>query len=153
MGHLGYLAFYVLGGLGAGIAHLISDPLSPVPTVGASGAIAAVMGGYLLMFPKAKVDILLIIIFYIRILPIPAFIMLGVWFALQLFNGVASDLTGGGVAYWAHAGGFIIGVLLALPLFFKRGGPAYWDRTEGHPPHPDAEYKFSKSRIPVVRRK
>ena len=153
MGHLGYLAFYILGGLGAGLAHLMSDPLSPVPTVGASGAIAAVMGGYLLMFPKAKVDILIIIIFYIRILPIPAFVMLGIWFALQLFNGVASDLSGGGVAYWAHAGGFIIGVLLALPVFFKRGGTAFWDQTEGHPPHPDAEYKFNKSRIPVVRRK
>ncbi len=153
MGHAGFLAFYLLGGLGAGLAHLASAPMSQVPTVGASGAIAAVMGGYLLLFPKAKVDVLIIIIFYIRIIAIPAFIMLGLWFGFQILNGVTADLSGGGVAYWAHAGGFLAGIVLTLPLFLRRGGPKFWDRTNGHPPHPDAEYTFSRSRIPVVRRK
>jgi membrane associated rhomboid family serine protease len=153
MGHLPYLAFYIAGGLGAGLVHVMSDPTSPVPTVGASGAIAAVMGGYLLMFPKARVDILIIIIFYVRILPVPAFIMLGLWFGFQLLSGVTADLSGGGVAYWAHAGGFLVGIVLTLPLFLRRGGTSYWSRTEGHPPHPEARYKFVKSNIPVVRRK
>jgi membrane associated rhomboid family serine protease len=153
MGHAGYLVFYLAAGVGAGLAHILSAPYSEVPTVGASGAIAGVMGAYLLLFPKAKVDILLIIIFYVRILPIPAWIMLGLWFAMQLFNGVGSDPTGGGVAYWAHAGGFIIGMVLALPLFIKRGGPAFWNATDGHPPHPEAKYELSRSRIPTVKRK
>lgn len=153
MGHVGYLVFYLAAGLGAGLAHVFSAPYSEVPTVGASGAIAGVMGGYLLLFPKAKVDILLIIIFYVRILPIPAWIMLGLWFGMQLFNGVGTDPTGGGVAYWAHAGGFVIGMILALPLFIKLGGPAFWNATDGHPPHPEAKYELSRSRIPKVKRK
>lgn len=153
MGHLNYLGFYILGGLGAALIHVLSDPTSMVPTVGASGAIAAVMGGYLLMFPKARVDILIIIFFYIRILPVPAYIMLGLWFGFQVLQGATADLAGGGVAYWAHAGGFLVGIALTLPLFMKRGGTAYWSRTAGHPPHPEAAYKLGKSRIPVVRRK
>lgn len=153
MGHFTYLAFYILGGLGAALIHVMSDPTSTVPTVGASGAIAAVMGGYLLMFPKARVDILIIIFFYIRILPVPAYIMLGLWFGFQLLSGMVVDLSGGGVAYWAHAGGFLVGIVLTLPLFLRRGGTRYWSRTDGHPPHPEARYKFVKSSIPVVRRK
>lgn len=153
MGRLPFLAFYLACGVGADLAQYLSDPMSQVATVGASGAIAGVMGGYLLMFPKAKVDILIILIIIFRIIPVPAFIMLGLWFALQLFQSLGSDPTGGGVAYWAHSGGFIIGALLTIPLWLRRGGPAYWDRTDGHPPHPDATYKFAKSSVPVVRRR
>jgi membrane associated rhomboid family serine protease len=79
--------------------------------VGASGAIAGVMGGYLLMFPRARIDVLVIIIFLIKIFTIPAWLMLGIWFGLQLVNGLAMDVAGGGVAYWAHAGGFVAGVV------------------------------------------
>lgn len=153
MGHLPYLGFYVASGVVAGLAQLVSEPMSQIPTVGASGAIAGVMGGYLLLYPRAKVDILIIIIFYIRILPLPAWIMLGLWFAFQLFGGLATPTEGGGVAYWAHAGGFIIGAVLAVPLFLRRGGPSFWDRTHGHPPHPEASYDFARTRIPKVRRK
>ena len=153
MGHVPFLIFYLLGGLGAGMAHVLSAPASMVPTVGASGAIAAVMGGYLLLFPKAKVDILLILIIVFKIFPVPAWIMLGLWFALQLFNGVGANPATGGVAYWAHAGGFAIGLVLTLPVFFRRGGPAFWRRTHGHPPHPEAEYPELNSRIPIVRRR
>lgn len=153
MGHLPYLGFYLASGLGAGLAHYVSAPLSPVPVVGASGAIAGVMGGYFLLFPRAKVDILIIIVVFFRIFPVPAWVMLGFWFALQLFNSFGADPNQGGVAYWAHAVGFVIGLVLALPLFFRLGGPAFWSRTHGHPPHPEAKYRLSPSRVPTVRRR
>ncbi len=150
MGHIPFLLFYLACGIGASLAQFITEPLSPIPTVGASGAIAGVMGGYLLLFPKAKVDIFIFFIVFFRILPIPAWVMLGVWFGLQLFNGFNVDTSAGGVAYWAHAGGFVIGFMGTLPLWMKRGGKQFWQRTEGHPPHPDATY--GSSNIPTVRR-
>ncbi len=153
MGHMPYLAFYLASGIGAGLAQLASEPYSLIPTVGASGAIAGVMGGYLLLFPKAKVDILIIFIVFFRILPLPAWIMLGLWFAFQLFGGLATPTEGGGVAYWAHAGGFVIGALLTLPLLLRLGGARFWEWTEGHPPHPEASYAYARSSIPKVRRK
>jgi len=152
MGHVGFLIFYLAAGLLAGVAHLISDPASPIPTVGASGAIAGVMGGYLLLYPKARVDILLILIIYFRVFPLPAWIMLAIWFAMQLFGGLATVATGGGVAYWAHAGGFVVGLILTLPLWLRLGGTAYWRDTEMHPPHPDATYRIGRTSIPTVRR-
>ena len=151
-GHFGFLGFYIACGLAADAAQVFSDPSSRVPVVGASGAIAGVMGGYLLLFPKAKVDILFIFIVIFRVFTIPAWIVLAVWFGLQLFNGVAMSNTGGGVAYWAHAGGFVAGVLLALPYWLKQGGTGYWTRNAGHPPHPDAPVPERISNIPVVRR-
>jgi membrane associated rhomboid family serine protease len=153
MGHVGYLIFYLLCGVGAGLAQMISEPYSGVPTVGASGAIAGVMGGYLLLFPKARVDILIIIVIIFRVLPIPAWIVLGLWFGFQIFNGLMVPTGGGGVAYWAHAGGFIIGIILTVPMFLRLGGPQFWARTHGHPPNPEAEYAYARSRIPRVRRK
>ena len=152
-GHIGFAAFYLASGIGAGLVHVFASPGSMVPTVGASGAIAGVMGGYLLMYPKAKVDVLFIFVVIFKIFPIPAWIMLGLWFALQVFNGAGSDPSLGGVAYWAHAGGFIVGAVLTLPVFLTRGGMAFWQRTHGHPPHPDAEYKYVRSNIPRVGRR
>jgi membrane associated rhomboid family serine protease len=128
LGHLGFLGFYLASGLAAAAGQILADPGSQIPMVGASGAIAGVMGGYLLMFPRARIDVLVIIIFLIKIFTIPAWLMLGIWFGLQLVNGLAMDVAGGGVAYWAHAGGFVAGVLLVLPAFLRRGGPAYWAR-------------------------
>ena len=153
MGHLMFLGFYVACGLGAGLIHVISAPDSMVPTVGASGAIAGVMGGYLLLYPKAKVDVLIIFVIFFKVFPFPAWLMLGLWFGLQLLGGVGSDADVGGVAYWAHIGGFIVGLGLTAPLWLRLGGPAYWSRTEGHPPHPDADYAFARSNIPRVPRK
>jgi membrane associated rhomboid family serine protease len=112
-----------------------------------------VMGGYLLMFPRARIDILIIFIIFFRIIPIPAWIMLGLWFAMQLFAGFSSPGDGGGVAYWAHAGGFIAGVTLMVPVWLSLGGIAFWRRTEGEPPHPVATYTTVRSSIPRVRRK
>ena len=153
MGHLGFLVFYVACGLGAAFGQYIAGPFSPVPMIGASGAIAGVMGGYLLLFPKARVDVLIFLIIIIRIIPIPAWIILGLWFGLQVLGGFNSVADSGGVAYWAHAGGFVFWLILTVPLWLWRGGPNYWNRTEGHPPHPDAEYRLAKSRVPTVRRR
>jgi membrane associated rhomboid family serine protease len=153
MGHLGYLLFYAACGVGAGLAHVLAAPMSQVPTVGASGAIAGIMGGYLLLYPRARVDVLVILIFFVTVVAVPAWVMLGLWFVLQLFQGVGADPSMGGVAYWAHAGGFIVGVVLTLPLFIRRGGPRYWGRTDGQPPHPETQYTYGRTHIPTVRRR
>lgn len=153
MGHLGFLLFYLVSGIGAGLVHVMMGPESPVPTVGASGAIAGVMGGYLLLFPKAKVDILLIFIIFFRVFAVPAWLMLGLWFGLQFLGSLEADPNGGGIAYSAHTGGFIIGLALTLPVWLRRGGARYWNRTQGHPPHPTPDYAFARSSIPKVRRK
>ncbi|TRW95072.1 rhomboid family intramembrane serine protease [Paracoccus sp. M683] len=150
MGHLGFLAFYLACGLAAAFAQIIPDPSSGVPMVGASGAIAGVMGGYLLLFPRARVDVLVIIVIIIKIFTLPAWVMLGLWLGIQILGGFATLGAEGGVAYWAHAGGFLAGTILALPLFLRRGGPNFWQRTHGHPPHPAIAYP--PSRIPQVRR-
>ncbi|MGG7646059.1 rhomboid family intramembrane serine protease [Rhodovulum sp. YNF3179] len=147
-GHLGFALFYLASGVGAGLLHLAADPASPVPTVGASGAIAGVMGGYLLLFPRARVDVLIIIFFFIRILALPAWVMLGLWFGFQLVNGLAADTQSGGVAYWAHAGGFVVGLAFTLPVWFRRGGPAYWQRTHGLPPYPEGRYRIRRTDVP-----
>lgn len=153
LGHVRYLVFYFAVGLVAGFAHILSDPSSPVPVVGASGAIAGVMGAYLLLFPKAKIDILIIIVVFFRIFPVPAWVMLGLWFGIQLFSGVSIRSEGGGVAYWEHAGGFIAGMLFIVPLWLRLGGTAYWNVNHGLPPHPDAKYELSSSRIPRIKRR
>ena len=152
MGHGRFLGFYLVSGIGAGLIHVLAAPNSVVPTVGASGAIAGVMGGYLLLFPKARVDILLIFIVFFKIIPIPAWIMLGIWFGMQFIGGWNANPDEGGVAFWAHAGGFVVGLVLTVPLWRRLGGPAYWSRTEGHPPHPEARYPIVESRIPKIRR-
>ncbi len=151
MGHVGFLIFYLAAGVAAAVAHIAAAPDSTVPTVGASGAIAGVMGGYLLMFPKARVDVLVIFVIFFRVFALPAWVMLGLWFGLQIFGGLSSPVEGGGVAFWAHAGGFIAGIALTIPIWLRRGGAAYWLRNHGKPPHPDAVY--SASSIPTVRRR
>ncbi len=153
MGHGGFLLFYLCSGLAAAAAQYLADPSSTIPMVGASGAIAGVMGGYLLMFPRARVDILIILIIIFRIIPVPAWIVLGAWFGLQLVQGSMTPTDMGGVAYWAHAGGFAAGLLMTVPLWRRRGGPAFWRRTDGHPPHPEARYRTVRTSIPRVRRR
>ena len=126
-----YLFFYILGGVIASAAHILTNPTSRIPTVGASGAIAAVLGAYLVLFPSQKVLTLIPFGFWLRMTMVPAFVVLGLWFLLQFFSGVLS-LGGpdvGGVAFWAHIGGFISGVIFGL-LFKKpdRNYPVYhWE--------------------------
>jgi membrane associated rhomboid family serine protease len=118
-----YLAFYLLGGLVALGAQVLVSPDSTVPTLGASGAIAAVLGGYLLLYPRARVITLIFIVFFATIVELPAVLLLGFWFIEQLWfgaAGLASPLGGGqGVAYFAHIGGFLFGLLL-IRVFARR---------------------------------
>ena len=154
MGPVKFLTFYLLAGLAAAALQIAIDPASQVPMVGASGAIAGVLGGYLLLFPRARVDVVLILIIFFKVFPIPAWIMLGWWFGLQVFSGFTTPSEDGGVAYFAHIGGFIAGIMLCLPRWLRLGGTTFWQRNHGHPAHPPAEYRIGKSRIPaVVRRK
>lgn len=153
LGRPGFLVFYLVCGAGAALAQFAVDPDSGIPVLGASGAIAGVMGGYLLLFPRARIDVLIFLVVFIRILPIPAFVMLGLWFGFQILAGVGVDPESGGIAYWAHAGGFLFGLALIAPLWLARGGPAWWQRTHGHPPHPDKDWgRFAPSRVPRVAR-
>ncbi|MFL5824515.1 MAG: rhomboid family intramembrane serine protease [Solirubrobacteraceae bacterium] len=123
MGHLKFLAFYIAGGLAALALQVALAPNSTAPTIGASGAIAAVLGGYILLFPRARVLTLVIIPFFVTVIEIPALVMLVVWFIGQAVFA-AVDLTnptgsGGGVAYFAHIGGFVFG-LLTIKLLVRR---------------------------------
>lgn len=152
-GRARFLGFYLLSGLAAALAQIAADPASQVPMVGASGAIAGVMGGYLLLFPKARIDVLFIFVVFFRIFAIPAWIVLGVWIGLQLWSGASTPTSGGGVAYWAHVGGFAGGLALTLPALLRRGGRGYWQQTMGHPPHPAAVYPLARTSIPKVPRR
>jgi len=154
IGHVPFLIFYLIVGVAAGLTQVVFEPSSTVPMVGASGAIAGVMGAYLLLFPKAQVDILVIFIVFFRIFPIPAWLLLMLWFGMQFIGGIGADPNQGGVAYWAHAGGFVAGLLGAVPVWLRRGAVAFWKRTDGHPPHPETSYPaINKSRIPRIRRR
>jgi len=142
MGRLRFVVFYLICGLVAAGAHVLIDPASPIPTVGASGAISGILGAYLVLYPRVRVNLLVIIIFIIRIFPVPAWLVLIYWFGLQLLTGLP-QLTSirpdasGGVAVWAHIGGFVAGVVL-IKLFENRSYTAR--RTTGrhrlHPDHP-----------------
>jgi membrane associated rhomboid family serine protease len=120
-GHARYLAFYLLCGALAAVAHIVSDPASGIPMVGASGAISGIMGAYMVLYPRVRVHTLVILIVFIRVIPLPAVALLGLWFFLQLVAGAAAGVgtAGGGVAFWAHVGGFAAGVVL-VKLFERR---------------------------------
>jgi membrane associated rhomboid family serine protease len=118
MGHGRYALFYLLCGAAAALGQGLVDPTSTIPMVGASGAISGVLGGYILLHPGATVRVLIFLGFFVTVAHVPALIVLGVWFALQLFSGLAAPLGEPGVAFWAHVGGFVAG--LALITFFKR---------------------------------
>jgi membrane associated rhomboid family serine protease len=126
MGHGRFLVFYLLCGVIATAAHIVTNPSSTVPSLGASGAIAGVLGAYIVLYPRARVVTLVPIFFFIQFIPIPAIIFLGIWFLQQFFYGALSlgvqSAQTGGVAWWAHIGGFAAGALLVH--FFKRKD--YW---------------------------
>jgi membrane associated rhomboid family serine protease len=123
MGPIKYLLFYLAGGIAALALQVAIDPSSPVPTLGASGAIAAVLGGYIVLYPRARVLTLIFIILFFTVIELPALVVLGIWFVEQAVFG-ATNLTnptggGGGVAYFAHIGGFIFGLLTVRLLATK----------------------------------
>jgi membrane associated rhomboid family serine protease len=116
LGHLRYLAFYLLCGFAAGVSHLIFNWHSNMPTIGASGAIAGVMGAYLILFPRAKILTLIPLFFFFPFVEVPAFFFLGIWFLFQFLSAASSAAQAGGIAVWAHIGGFVFGVVF-LKLF------------------------------------
>lgn len=122
LGHLGYLVFYLLSGIGAAMTQIFFDPASTVPLIGASGAIAGVLGAYFLLYPRARVLTLIPLVVFFPLVELPAFIFLGFWIVLQFLQAALSTSTdaAGGVAWWAHAGGFVVGAIL-LPLFLLVG--------------------------------
>jgi len=115
LGHAGYLLFYLVSGFAAAAAQVIADPASAIPMVGASGAIGGVMGAYAVLFPRARIDVLFFFGFFVRVIPMSAIFMLGYWFLIQLLSGSMSGAEGG-VAFWAHVGGFAAGAAMVLPL-------------------------------------
>ena len=130
-----YLVFYILCGMAAGLTQVLSNPYSRIPTVGASGAIAGVMGAYLIKFPHSRIYSLVTVIFFFTTMDIPAWIMLIYWFVIQFFNGVGTIgyshvSEGGGVAFFAHVGGFLAGIvlvnLMAPRQRFSRRQDLYW---------------------------
>ena len=123
MGRVRFVAFYLLGGVAALLGQVAIDPDSSAPTIGASGAVAAVLGGYMLLYPRARVLTVVFVIFFFTVIELPAVFMLGLWFLQQIYFGAAqlSDpLGGGGVAYWAHIGGFAFGLLLIKAFATRR---------------------------------
>jgi membrane associated rhomboid family serine protease len=135
LGHGKYLLFYLACGMAAGLAQVLVDPSSRVPTVGASGAIAGVMGAYMVKFPHSRIRTLIFIFLFITTVDVPAWLMLIYWFLIQFFNGFGTIgyshvSQGGGVAYMAHVGGFIAGIVLVLLMApkprYTRPDNYYW---------------------------
>jgi len=120
LGYVRYLLLYLVSGAVAALCQALPDATSTVPMIGASGAIAGVLGAYLLLYPFAKVHVLMWIVIFVRIIAVPAWIMLGLWFGLQLLDGLLGDPGDAGVAFWAHVGGFVSGMVL-LVLLRPRG--------------------------------
>ncbi len=134
LGRLGFLVFYLAGGVAAGLAQVAVAPSSTIPSIGASGAIAAALGAYLVFFPRARITSLVFLGFFYQLIDVPAVLVLGFWFVLQLIDGLTSIgmvETSGGVAFFAHIGGFVAGALVARLLAGIPGRP-------GRPPAPAA---------------
>ena len=123
MGHVRFLIFYLVCGVAAGLAHIAFNSRSNVPTVGASGAISGILGGYMMMFPRNRVKVLT----RGGVMAVPAFVMLGLWILIQLVSGfgavATTEETGGGVAFMAHVGGFVAGLILVKLFVARRGLP------------------------------
>ncbi len=128
MGHLRFVIFYLLCGIAAVFGQVLQNPASEIPMIGASGAISGVLGAYLLLYPHARILVLIPLGFYAHMVRLPAGLVLGIWFAIQIFSSMAADPNSAGVAWFAHIGGFIAGLAL-IPLFKRRGVTLF------HPAH------------------
>jgi membrane associated rhomboid family serine protease len=131
LGHVKYVLFYLGCGAAAALGQVAVHPGSPVPMIGASGAIAGVMGAYFVLYPRSRVLTAVFIVFFIDLIEIPAIFFLGIWFLMQLFSGVGSvgvQAAGGGVAFWAHVVGFVAGALTGLFVRVQeKARREYWD--------------------------
>ncbi len=121
LGHRRYLLFYLAAGLTASAAHLWTNTDSTLPTIGASGAIAGVMGAYMVLYPRARVLTVIPLLIFIQVLALPAILVLGMWFALQFYEVLTASADGSGVAWWAHIGGFTMGLVTMLVLRSRKG--------------------------------
>jgi membrane associated rhomboid family serine protease len=137
LGKFGYLAFYLICGVMAGLAQYLHDPFARNTVLGASGAIAGLLGAYLRFYPKARIDVFFFFVIFWKTIPIPAWVVLGFWIAVQTYSGVTDPMLTDGVAYWEHIGGFAAGFLLSLP--FRRPTPS--------------EPGLSRSAIPSIPRR
>ena len=128
LGHISYLFFYLVCGFGAGLAHVVMNLGSPVPTLGASGAISGILGAYIVLYPRARILTLVPLIIFWFTVDLPAFLILGYWFVIQFFSGISTVGTRAteGVAYWAHIGGFVLGVILVRFWPERARRAAYW---------------------------
>ena len=117
-----FLIFYLLCGVAAALTQALTDPTAEVPMIGASGAIAGTLGAYLVLYPRANVTVFVWIIIFVRLISVPAVILLGIWFALQLLSALSMDRGEPGVAFWAHVGGFLAGMALVLVMRRRGGG-------------------------------
>ena len=124
MGHVRYLVFYLACGIAAAMAQALINPDSTIPMVGASGAISGVLGAYVLLHPYATVRVLIVIFVFVTIVHVPALFVLGLWFFTQLMSAAFSQTGGPGVAFWAHVGGFVAGMVL-VPVFKQKGVPLF----------------------------
>lgn len=124
LGHFRYFLFYLGTGFAAGMVHIIANPASTVPVIGASGAVAGVLGGYMVLFPRSRVLSLVPVIFFITVVEVPAVLFIGIWFLIQVFNSIGSlGGAAGTVAWWAHIGGFVAGFLIVR---FLTKGERLW---------------------------
>jgi membrane associated rhomboid family serine protease len=127
LGRLAFLGFYLCGGIAAALTQVAIAPTSTAPVIGASGAIAATLGAYIVLYPRARILSLVFLGFFYQLIEVPAVLILGFWFVLQLIDGFASlglsSAAGGGVAFFAHIGGFVAGLLVALAIRGRGTGP------------------------------
>ncbi len=120
LGHGVYFVFYLVCGLAAAGAQIFADPASTIPSIGASGAVAGVLGAYLLLYPTHRINSLIFLGYFVRVVQLPAVLVLGFWIVLQLFSGISAAGAQTDVAYWAHVGGFVAGMALILPVFIMQ---------------------------------
>jgi len=126
LGRVPYVLMYLGAGLFGSLCHIFISPASAIPTIGASGAISGVMGAYFILYPRARVLTLVPIFFFIRFIQLPAYFLLGFWILLQILYGCTSSPAGGGVAYFAHIGGFVVGILVGLLFRQRRRARGIW---------------------------
>ena len=135
MGHARFVVFYLLCGIVAALGHVAMDPSSTLPTIGASGAIAGVMGAYFVLYPHSRVLTLIPLIIYFEIVELPAVLLLGFWFVMQLFNAgaiaVTASTAGGGIAFVAHVAGFVAGLLGVFVFRKRRRSKDWWAQESG----------------------
>jgi membrane associated rhomboid family serine protease len=114
LGHIGYLFFYILGGMADGLAHIVMNLGDPTPSLGASGAISACMGAYIIMFPKSRIRTLIPLFIFFTTMRVSAWVFIGVWIIFQVLSSASPTGTEGGVAWWAHIGGFAFGLMVGM---------------------------------------